>query len=549
MADGQEPAASGAAHVIGPGGRLLWCTVLLLTTLAPYFYCRLQVQSAHFLWILPPYPEDSLAYLAWERQAGSGAWLFSMKYTALPHAPFLFQPFFLLVGLLARITGAAPPVANLLFKALGTILFVHVWFRFVRAFRLGRAEAWFATAMMAFASGFGGWIAFFSPNAAQISADLWLVDLNTYWSLLWNSLFPFSMALILETTVQTEEALRNRPAAHAVRAGLCLTGLALVHPYQVPLLGVYCLVRWGMGLRRAAWRPAWVFGAVCLFPVAYLVAIELGQPLLARHATNGQMPTPAVLQVLLGLGLPLFLAVAGSLRRATRRDGLALFIALSVLGAYVPCWFQRKMLFGLHPVVCAAAGLALGMLPVGSRWRSQTLPGGAKQRSVGIRRLGWAAAGVVVALLSVSNLTLVKNQAEQVLHLGPMNRFAVDADVWKTLEYLRANTRPSDVVFARPGLSSLIPAVSGNTVIWGHWAQSVDVAQRRSMLQKVFSPDSGLSDAQRSGEFWSMGVKYVLVDPWFRQEFLAEDPRWLTGDLQEIWESGATAVYKKSGAP
>src|SRR5512135_1909724 len=79
--DARKSAAPAAGHVIGPYARLLWCALLLLTT-------------------LPPYPEDSLAYLAWERQAMSGAWLFGMKYTALPHAPFLFQPFFLVVGLL-----------------------------------------------------------------------------------------------------------------------------------------------------------------------------------------------------------------------------------------------------------------------------------------------------------------------------------------------------------------------------------------------------------------------------------------------------------------
>jgi hypothetical protein len=45
-----------------------------------------------------------------------------------------------------------------------------------------------------------------------------------------------------------------------------------------------------------------------------------------------------------------------------------------------------------------------------------------------------------------------------------------------------------------------------------------------------------------------MGVKYVLVDPWFRQQIIAELPRWLTADLQQVWENGATAVYKRSGA-
>jgi hypothetical protein len=231
--------------------------------------------------------------------------------------------------------------------------------------------------------------------------------------------------------------------------------------------------------------------------------------------------------------VPVVLAIAGFFRRTTRRDGLALFIALCVLGAYVPCWFQRKMLFCLHPVVCAAAGLALGMAPVG--------------RSAAARRLGWMAAGVLVALLSVSNLYLVKSQTEAVLAPGPANPFAVDADVWKALEYLRSSTRSSEVVFASPALSALIPAVSGNTVIWGHWAQSVDMEQRVATLRRVFSPGSGLSNAQRADEFWSMGMKYLLVDPSLRQQLLLGDSRWLIGDLQQVWEKGVIGVYKRAG--
>ena len=48
----------------------------------------------HYTWIMPPYPEDSLAYLAWSQQAAHGSLLFKLKYTALPHTAFLFQPFF-----------------------------------------------------------------------------------------------------------------------------------------------------------------------------------------------------------------------------------------------------------------------------------------------------------------------------------------------------------------------------------------------------------------------------------------------------------------------
>ena len=68
-----------------------------------------------------------------------------------------------------------------------------------------------------------------------------------------------------------------------------------------------------------------------------------------------------------------------------------------------------------------------------------------------------------------------------------------------------------------------------------------------STVNRVFSPGSGLSDAQRSREFWSMGMKYLLVDPSIRAQLHSADNRWLTRDLQQIWESGAFAVYKKRG--
>jgi hypothetical protein len=102
-------------------------------------------------------------------------------------------------------------------------------------------------------------------------------------------------------------------------------------------------------------------------------------------------------------------------------------------------------------------------------------------------------------------------------------------------------------VVASPALSALVPAVSGNTVIWGHWAQSVDIEQRVAALRRVFSPGSGLSNAQRSDEFWSMGMNYLLVDPSLRRQLLQDDSRWLIKDLQQVWESGGTGVYRRAG--
>jgi len=76
-----------------------WTAFMMVATSIPYLvYWLLTPAGFHYTWIMPPYPEDSLGYLAWAQQAAQGSVLFQMKYTALPHAPFLFHPFFLVCG-------------------------------------------------------------------------------------------------------------------------------------------------------------------------------------------------------------------------------------------------------------------------------------------------------------------------------------------------------------------------------------------------------------------------------------------------------------------
>jgi len=84
--------------------RWAWVAFLIVATSVPYLInWHYAPPGYRYLWILPPDPEDSFAYMAWAEQAARGALLFKIKYTALSQTPFLFHPFFLVCGWLSAI--------------------------------------------------------------------------------------------------------------------------------------------------------------------------------------------------------------------------------------------------------------------------------------------------------------------------------------------------------------------------------------------------------------------------------------------------------------
>src|SRR5208282_1280672 len=94
----QEGAMTGAP----PAFKWPWTIFIVILTLLPYCVGYWLTPKGYvYTWIIPPFPADSMAYMAWSRQAYNGSVLFSMKYTALPHSPFFFNPFFLVCGWLA----------------------------------------------------------------------------------------------------------------------------------------------------------------------------------------------------------------------------------------------------------------------------------------------------------------------------------------------------------------------------------------------------------------------------------------------------------------
>jgi hypothetical protein len=272
-----------------------WTAFMVLATSVPYLVFWFHTPAGyHYSWILPPFPEDSFAYMAWSRQAVNGSLLFQLKYTALPHAAFLFQPFFLVGGWISRLFGCDIGIVHWALKAVGVVLFFAAFYKYTDYLGLSRFQSIAASVFVGVSSGFGGLFAFLglAKQWHIVPADLWMPEVSTYWSLLWNPLFPYSLTLIVLIVYCLDRGTRNARQSDFWLGGFAIGILALIHPYALPMLVAYAVII--TVARRAPDALGFLlrFFAAAFPFVIYVVLVSILQPLMSQHSTRGKMVSP-----------------------------------------------------------------------------------------------------------------------------------------------------------------------------------------------------------------------------------------------------------------
>jgi len=114
------------------------------------------------------------------------------------------------------------------------------------------------------------------------------------------------------------------------------------------------------------------------------------------------------------------------------------------------------------------------------------------------------------------------------------------------LMFLKNQSKPDEIVFATVATSRLIPAFSGNTVLWGHWAMSVDRQERENWLANLINNPSKRDDEWRSREFWGAGIQYIFADGELKQS-LDQNPhswRFVLDEANVVFENGSVRIYQ-----
>jgi len=554
-----------------PARRFVWVLALCvgLLSVTPFLYGLAHTPPGSRYIGFQYNTDDEMVYAAWMRQAMNGHFLMDNRFAIDPQPGLTIHLYFFVLGLVARVVGI--PWAAALARFLFGGLFVLLLNRLIGLLGVNEAYRKIALLVGCFGAGFGFLV--WQPLGVDFGAgstsplkgamlghlpnDVWQPEGFVFPSLLTNSLFSFSLCLIVGIFLCVL-ATRNswKPVAPGALGMLVLMN---VHSYDVLLIA---LVLVGLLITTLAQRQlsfAWLARVVVIglgaVPSAlwFLYVLKhdavfqaradtltytenfrsvlggygllmlfagIGGVVWLRHNSSekrtlvGMAVLAATVVALwicasshaggywMGLGawcglFVLGLVIVGLLGRPNPAQSLILsWAVLGLITPYFPGLFERKLMMGLSVPWAILGGAGIYLV--------------ARSMRGGERRMVAALCTVLVAATSVRWIgrefeLINKNDSNTTLHPVYLSPDAV-----KIVDYLNQNVDDHRVVvLAMPGVPGslddvvtpfypdLNPILSGFTGVYtyaGHWSETPDYTKRRKEASAFFL---NMTDDQR----------------------------------------------------
>ncbi|MFC1688001.1 hypothetical protein ACFL0L_05515 [Patescibacteria group bacterium] len=489
----------------------LWAVVLVIISFIPHIVGFLnEPEGQQYMMTGYPIYQDSNTYFTWIRQAAEGSFLFEIKYTHEPHIQALFQPVFLVMGLLIRI-GLPLMFVWFLFQAVSVIFLTFVLYIFFAKFLTRARLRRYALVLVSFAGGFG-FLIFFLNNWPPIGwrpVDVELPEATIGRSIMWPYIFAFSIALLLLSFLFLARYLDTRQKKYLIIAGLLGFVLNIIHPYDMVTLvfvsTVYVFIRY----RFKLWKETVLFLAIVILPSLYHFWLLL-DPIFGAHS-GFNMRSPVPLAYLIGFGALLPLMLVGMISILKRRKFkenphwflLGVWVLSMPILLYAPIDFQRRLVEGV--IVAVVLFAIVGMVELW-QWIDPHLPRGRGARGI----VRW---GVLLSAFIIITITPIANLLDDVKWVrdGGFPYYFSD-EVIEGMEWLEQNTSRDDVVLTTWGTGNFIPRLSGNTVFLGHGAQTINAYQKHLQAESFFS--GAMSEPLQKELLHQNNISYIFSGPY-----------------------------------
>ncbi len=472
-------------------------------------------------------PLDGNSYLAKMREGWRGEWRFTLPYTAQPGPGVFLFTYYLLLGHLARWTGASIELVYHLARVFGGLALLitsyHFLAHFFDSFR-SRLAVWL---FFAFSSGLG-WLA---VPWGGFTSDLWVAEAIPFLSLFSNAHFALTWALMLWVFLWTLPGLANEvPSGRRLAlTAVAVTALAQTQPLALLTIGMVlgALTVWRIASRRViVFSDLAALLVVGLFAAPWLIYdywVTAAQPVLAVWNAQNLTPSPPWWDALLSGGVPLLLAVPGvvvTARRRAPRDLVPLvWLALAVLALYAPFSLQRRLSLGIWTplVILAAIGLRDVIWPrVAARWRLLALAG-------------------IACLALPGNLLIYAATLGAIQKPDPAQKIFLSRDEAGALDWILDNAPQGALVLTGPATGLYIPARTDAHVIYGHPFETVAAAAHEQAVEDFFTGRTS------PGRFFAeYPVNYLFYGP--REVALGPLPP-LGNDWRVLFQQGEVTIY------
>ncbi|MDX2159764.1 MAG: hypothetical protein SF162_00425 [bacterium] len=531
------------AHITGHEWRwvIIVACVLILLAFFPLIWVALRgTPGWQFMGALHNYL-DGATYLAKMRIGYDGGLAVHFLHTPEIHDGAFIMLVYPLLGSLARLLDlpllvmfhAARCATSLVMYAAIYQLGATIWMN------VGTRRIFFAIASVG--SGLG-WVLGPLLGASDLP-DLVIPEAFPVYSTFVNVHFPLSIACLALLVSLLIAALRPNVGANIDPmwwgASLLSFALSLLYPQSlVPLgaaLGLYIAYDWikrrTLERRALLWSLAVVLPAL---PVAlYYLTIVQVNPALTIWNQQNQTLSPSPLAWLIGLGLPLVIALPALVRAVQRmeQDGdrlMLLWLVAIVVTMYLPTGIQRRFSVGIMLPVAYFATRALQDV-----WLTR------------IRRRARPLLVVGVVLIALTPLLMLFLPALPAMIGSPEYTPAalfLDADYVRAYQWIDNRTDQDDVVLAAPDGSIWLPGWAGARVVYAHQYETLNAADKRAEVSAWYTAVDSANCAALLDRY---NVRYIVQGP-EEAQFAAElraAPTVCFEMLQQVVQFGDVTVY------
>jgi len=477
--------------------------VVILTT-AVYLYGYL-ISDDYFLWSNYTNAGDVTVYWSLMEQVTQGEFLPKNLYTNELTHTLMVQPFWLSLGLLAKITHWPKVFIYQLCRIIfgfGLLAFLYLFLSYFIK------EIWqrkICFLVLAFGSGIGALInpLYFNFSShlsgleiiQRMSPDLFLPESNVFVTIFHSPLLPFSLLvelLILYLFFRTD--FRSN---FLVNFGLLILVifLGLFHPYDLMVVTVipsfFILVLWLIkvlcgkavtDLKPYLVKLAMIFlaGAIIL---SYYIFLFKFDPFFSIWSQTNFTESPPPLNLLTGYGLILFFALVGLYTWPDKKNQqytfLVTWLIANIFLAYLPFSQQRRVLNTVF--IPLAVFASLGII------KSLELI----FKKIGPKIFQGLIIIILFLVLAASNISVLASNA--MFYQEHNQSFYLKKEFYQAALWLKA--KKPQVVLASPFISNVLPAITGSQVYIGHLHQTINYDKKLEAIKWFFQNNQ--ADAEK----------------------------------------------------
>lgn len=491
---------------------------------------------------------DTPVYYSWIEQARNGHFLFSNLFTPEEEPRFIFDPFWLAVGFLAKISSLSGFLAYQLARFFLIPVFLAVAYTFISYFFQDIGRRKMCLFFLVFASGLGGlvWLTvnLLEPLIWDIwlaPMDLWVAESTTFFPLYHSPHFTASLTCTISIFLLMLLSFDQKKIIYSVAAGFVALFLFTFHPYHVPtiigVLGIYLLVQsiYDKKIRWDIVKHSSVAGVIASPAVLYHFWILSAFWTRQQHALQNNLITPGLINFALSYGLILIFSFFGiaAITLKKNKDGKDLFLLVwwtaQLVFPYLPIFnFQRKLLEGTHfvLVITAIVGLALLKKLIEER--------------LGRGKIFTNPIALIIIFsvsLGLTNYTIIARDTHS--YLGQLSLSYLTREKYEAMAWFRENTPENSVIFSTYANGNLIPAFGLRKVYLGHWGMTAD-AKTKEIWVNLFFTKYG---REQQGYFLKTNlIDYLFYGPEEKKfkKFTPDQANY----LEKVYQNNEVEIYK-----